>query len=129
VREPARAQPANNLPLLHVALPVNVNGPASTKMSYNVVDDIALKNGRPLMRIPRELQQGRDVHRGQRLQLDRRGQRLRHAGSDLPPDADEDRPGATSPIPVKLITVVVRQSGTTAVLVREQGTFGSETGG
>ena len=36
--------------------------------------------------------------------------------------------GATSPIPVKLITIVVRQSGTTAVLVREQGTFGSETG-
>ena len=36
--------------------------------------------------------------------------------------------GATSPIPVKLITVVVRQSGTTAVLVREQSTFTLATG-
>ena len=38
-------KPANSLPLLHVALPVNLNGPASTKESYNLVDDIALKNG------------------------------------------------------------------------------------
>jgi hypothetical protein len=38
-------KPANSLPLLHVALPVNLNGPASTKQSYNLVDDIALKNG------------------------------------------------------------------------------------
>jgi prepilin-type N-terminal cleavage/methylation domain-containing protein len=36
--------------------------------------------------------------------------------------------GSGNPIPVKLITVVVRQSGTTAVLVREQGTFTLETG-
>jgi hypothetical protein len=38
-------KPANSLPLLHVALLVNLNGPASTKQSYNLVDDIALKNG------------------------------------------------------------------------------------
>jgi hypothetical protein len=38
-------KPANSLPLLHVALPVNLNGPASTKQSYNLVDDIALMNG------------------------------------------------------------------------------------
>jgi prepilin-type N-terminal cleavage/methylation domain-containing protein len=38
-------KPANSLPLLHVALPVNLNGPASTKESYNLVDDIALRNG------------------------------------------------------------------------------------
>lgn len=38
-------KPANSLPLLHVSLPVNLNGPASTKESYNLVDDIALKNG------------------------------------------------------------------------------------
>jgi prepilin-type N-terminal cleavage/methylation domain-containing protein len=38
-------KPASSLPLLHVALPVNLNGPASTKESYNLVDDIALKNG------------------------------------------------------------------------------------
>jgi prepilin-type N-terminal cleavage/methylation domain-containing protein len=38
-------KPTNSLPLLHVALPVNLNGPASTKQSYNLVDDIALKNG------------------------------------------------------------------------------------
>lgn len=36
--------------------------------------------------------------------------------------------GSGNPIPLKLITVVVRQSGTTAVLVREQGTFTLETG-
>jgi prepilin-type N-terminal cleavage/methylation domain-containing protein len=36
--------------------------------------------------------------------------------------------GTGNPIPVKLITLVVRQSGTTAVLVREQGTFTLETG-
>jgi prepilin-type N-terminal cleavage/methylation domain-containing protein len=38
-------KPSNSLPLLHVALPVNLNGPGSTKESYNLVDDIALKNG------------------------------------------------------------------------------------
>jgi hypothetical protein len=31
--------------MLHVALPVNLNGPLSTKESYNLVDDIALRNG------------------------------------------------------------------------------------
>jgi prepilin-type N-terminal cleavage/methylation domain-containing protein len=36
--------------------------------------------------------------------------------------------GATATIPLKLITLVVRQSGTTAVLVREQSTFTSATG-
>jgi prepilin-type N-terminal cleavage/methylation domain-containing protein len=36
--------------------------------------------------------------------------------------------GASNPIPVKLVTVVVRQSGTTAVLVRQQSTFTAETG-
>jgi prepilin-type N-terminal cleavage/methylation domain-containing protein len=38
-------KPSNSLPLLHVTLPVNVNGPSSTVESYNVVDDIALRNG------------------------------------------------------------------------------------
>jgi prepilin-type N-terminal cleavage/methylation domain-containing protein len=38
-------KPSNSLPLLHVALPVNLNGAASTKESYNLVDDIALRNG------------------------------------------------------------------------------------
>jgi len=38
-------KPTNSLPLLHVALPVNLNGAASTKESYNLVDDIALRNG------------------------------------------------------------------------------------
>jgi prepilin-type N-terminal cleavage/methylation domain-containing protein len=36
--------------------------------------------------------------------------------------------GSSNPIPVKLITLVVRQSGTTSVLVRQQGTFTLETG-
>jgi len=36
--------------------------------------------------------------------------------------------GSSNPIPVKLVTVVVRQSGTTAVLVRQQSTFTSATG-
>jgi prepilin-type N-terminal cleavage/methylation domain-containing protein len=36
---------AASLPMLHVALPVNLNGPLSTKESYNLVDDIALRNG------------------------------------------------------------------------------------
>jgi hypothetical protein len=31
--------------MLHVALPVNLNGPSSTIESYNLVDDIALRNG------------------------------------------------------------------------------------
>jgi prepilin-type N-terminal cleavage/methylation domain-containing protein len=36
--------------------------------------------------------------------------------------------GSGNPIPVKLITVVVRQSGTTSVLVSQQSTFTSATG-
>jgi prepilin-type N-terminal cleavage/methylation domain-containing protein len=36
--------------------------------------------------------------------------------------------GSSNPIPVKLITIVVRQSGTTATLVRQQATFTSVTG-
>jgi hypothetical protein len=30
--------------MLHVTIPVNLNGPASTIQAYNVVDDIALRN-------------------------------------------------------------------------------------
>ncbi|HZT94084.1 MAG TPA: prepilin-type N-terminal cleavage/methylation domain-containing protein [Gaiellaceae bacterium] len=38
-------KPPSSLPLLHVTMPVNVNGPASTVDTYNIVDDIALRNG------------------------------------------------------------------------------------
>jgi prepilin-type N-terminal cleavage/methylation domain-containing protein len=38
-------KPSLSLPMLHVALPVNLNGPSSTIESYNLVDDIALRNG------------------------------------------------------------------------------------
>ena len=38
-------KPTMSLPMLHVTLPVNLNGPASTKDSYNLVDDIVLRNG------------------------------------------------------------------------------------
>jgi Tfp pilus assembly protein PilV len=38
-------KPTMSLPLLHVTLPVNLNGPGFTKESYNLVDDIALRNG------------------------------------------------------------------------------------
>jgi hypothetical protein len=38
-------KPATSLPMLHVTLPVNLNGPSSLKDSYNLVDDIALRNG------------------------------------------------------------------------------------
>lgn len=38
-------QPALSFPLLHVTLPVNMNGPTSTVGGYNLVDDIALRNG------------------------------------------------------------------------------------
>jgi hypothetical protein len=31
--------------MLHVSLPVNLNGPTSTIDGYNLVDDIALRNG------------------------------------------------------------------------------------
>lgn len=37
--------PTSSLPLLHVTLPVNLNGPSSTKDGYNLVDDIVLRNG------------------------------------------------------------------------------------
>ncbi len=38
-------KPATSLPLLHVTFPVNLNGPTSTIASYDLVDDIALRNG------------------------------------------------------------------------------------
>jgi len=38
-------RPASSLPMLHVAMPVNLNGPTSTIATYDVVDDIALRNG------------------------------------------------------------------------------------
>jgi prepilin-type N-terminal cleavage/methylation domain-containing protein len=38
-------KPTNSLPMLHVAMPVNVNGPSSTIDGYSLVDDIALRNG------------------------------------------------------------------------------------
>jgi prepilin-type N-terminal cleavage/methylation domain-containing protein len=38
-------RPSSSLPMLHVTMPVNLNGPSSTIQGYNVVDDIALRNG------------------------------------------------------------------------------------
>ncbi|HEY4235820.1 MAG TPA: prepilin-type N-terminal cleavage/methylation domain-containing protein [Gaiellaceae bacterium] len=38
-------RPSTSLPMLHVTMPVNLKGPSSTIESYNVVDDIALRNG------------------------------------------------------------------------------------
>jgi prepilin-type N-terminal cleavage/methylation domain-containing protein len=38
-------KPATSLPMLHVKFPLNLNGPTSTIDSYNLVDDIALRNG------------------------------------------------------------------------------------
>jgi prepilin-type N-terminal cleavage/methylation domain-containing protein len=38
-------RPSTSLPMLHVTMPVNLNGLGSTIESYNVVDDIALRNG------------------------------------------------------------------------------------
>jgi prepilin-type N-terminal cleavage/methylation domain-containing protein len=38
-------KPATSLPMLHVTMPVNLKGPSATTDSYNVVDDIALRNG------------------------------------------------------------------------------------
>jgi Tfp pilus assembly protein PilW len=38
-------KPTLSLPMLHVSMPVNLNGPASTIDGYNLVDDIALRNG------------------------------------------------------------------------------------
>jgi prepilin-type N-terminal cleavage/methylation domain-containing protein len=37
-------KPTMSLPMLHVAMPVNVNGPGALD-GYNLVDDIALRNG------------------------------------------------------------------------------------
>lgn len=36
---------STSLPMLHVTFPVNLNGPTSTKQSYNLVDDISFRNG------------------------------------------------------------------------------------
>ncbi len=38
-------KPTASLPMLHVTLPVDLNGPTSTIDKYNLVDDIALRNG------------------------------------------------------------------------------------
>lgn len=38
-------KPASSFPLLHVTMPVNLNGPTSTHGTYNIADDIALRNG------------------------------------------------------------------------------------
>jgi prepilin-type N-terminal cleavage/methylation domain-containing protein len=38
-------KPTASLPLLHVTLPVDINGPTSTLDKYNFVDDVALRNG------------------------------------------------------------------------------------
>jgi prepilin-type N-terminal cleavage/methylation domain-containing protein len=38
-------KPASSFLLLHVTMPVNLNGPLSTHGTYSVVDDIALRNG------------------------------------------------------------------------------------
>jgi prepilin-type N-terminal cleavage/methylation domain-containing protein len=42
---PPVLKPATSLPMLHVTFPVNLNGPTSTIASYDLVDDIALRNG------------------------------------------------------------------------------------
>lgn len=36
---------ATSLPMLHVTFPLNLNGPTATKDSYQLVDDIAFRNG------------------------------------------------------------------------------------
>jgi prepilin-type N-terminal cleavage/methylation domain-containing protein len=38
-------KPTASLPMLHVVLPVDINGPTSTRDRYNLVDDIAFRNG------------------------------------------------------------------------------------
>jgi prepilin-type N-terminal cleavage/methylation domain-containing protein len=38
-------RPSTSLPMLHVTMPVNLKGPTATTDTYNVVDDIALRNG------------------------------------------------------------------------------------
>lgn len=42
---PPVLRPSGSLPMLHVTMPVNLKGPSSTIEGYNVVDDIALRNG------------------------------------------------------------------------------------
>jgi prepilin-type N-terminal cleavage/methylation domain-containing protein len=42
---PPVLKPATSLPMLHVTFPVNLNGPTSRIDSYDLVDDIALRNG------------------------------------------------------------------------------------
>ena len=37
-------RPSTSLPMLHVILPVDINGPTSTIDKYNLVDDIAIRN-------------------------------------------------------------------------------------
>jgi prepilin-type N-terminal cleavage/methylation domain-containing protein len=37
-------RPSSSLPMLHVTMPVNLKGPTATVGSYDVVDDIALRN-------------------------------------------------------------------------------------
>jgi prepilin-type N-terminal cleavage/methylation domain-containing protein len=41
---PAVFRPSTSFPMLHVTLPVNLNGLGSTVESYNLVDDITLRN-------------------------------------------------------------------------------------
>jgi prepilin-type N-terminal cleavage/methylation domain-containing protein len=38
-------KPTASLPMLHVTLPVDIYGPSSTLDKYNLIDDIALRNG------------------------------------------------------------------------------------
>lgn len=38
-------RPTASLPMLHVRLPVDINGPSSTLDKYKLIDDIALRNG------------------------------------------------------------------------------------
>jgi prepilin-type N-terminal cleavage/methylation domain-containing protein len=38
-------QPTNALPMMHLDVPVNIQGPASSIATYKLVDDIALRNG------------------------------------------------------------------------------------
>lgn len=38
-------RPSSSLPMLHVTMPVNLRGPGVTRDTYNVVDDVALRNG------------------------------------------------------------------------------------
>jgi len=42
---PGVLRPSGSLTMLHVSMPVNLNGATSTIGSYDVIDDIALRNG------------------------------------------------------------------------------------